>query len=70
MSTTLHEKLQPFLKDLIHCVLKDAPILHYKYKKYKEMPANPEYIPTVCQSVGMKFQAINKSNKESGLQDS
>jgi hypothetical protein len=44
----LHEKLQPFLKDLISRVLKDASIFHYKSKKYKEMRANPEYIPTVC----------------------
>jgi hypothetical protein len=43
----LHEKLQPFLKDLIGRVLKDASAFHYKSKKYKEMHANPEYIPAI-----------------------
>jgi hypothetical protein len=29
------------------------------------MRANPEYIPTVCQSVGMRLQAIDKVTKRS-----
>jgi hypothetical protein len=44
----LHEKLQPFLKDLIGCILKDASTFHYKSEKYKEMRVDPEYIPTIC----------------------
>jgi hypothetical protein len=41
----LHVKLQPFLKDLIGCILKDASAFHYKSEQYKEMHANPEYVP-------------------------
>ncbi len=63
---TLHEKLQPFLKDLIGCVLKDASAFHYKSKKYNEMHAEPEYIPTVYQSVGMRLQAIDEVTKSLG----
>ncbi len=61
-----HEKLQPFLKDHIGCVLKDASAFHYKSKKYKEMRADPEYIPTICRSVGMKLQAIDEVTKSLG----
>ncbi len=64
--TMLHEKLQPFLKDLIGCVLKDASIFHYKSKKYNEMRADPEYDPSVCRSVGMKLQAIDEVTKSPG----
>jgi hypothetical protein len=63
---TLHEKLQPFLKDLIGHVLKDASIFHYNSKKYKEMRADPEYVPTVCRSVGMKLQAMDEVTKSPG----
>jgi hypothetical protein len=60
---TLHEKLQPFLKDLIGRGLKDASAFHYKSEKYKEMRANPEYVPAICQSVGMKLQVIDEVTK-------
>ncbi len=62
----LHKKLQPFLKDLIGRVLKDASAFHYKSEKYKEMRANPEYVPTICQSVGMRLQAIDEVTKSPG----
>jgi hypothetical protein len=62
----LHEKLQPFLKYLIGCILKDASSFHYKGEMYKEMHANPEYFPTICQSVGMRFQAIDEVTKSLG----
>jgi hypothetical protein len=63
---TLHEKLQPFLKDLIGCLLKDASAFHYKSEKDKEMHADPEYVPTVCGSVGMRLQAIDEVLKSPG----
>ncbi len=63
---TLHEKLQPFLKDLIGRILKDVSAFHYKSKKYNEMHAEPEYIPTVCRSVGMRLQAIDEVTKSLG----
>ena len=62
----LHEKLQPFLKDLIGRVLKDTSAFHYKSKKYKEMRSDPEYVPAICQSVGMKLQAIDEVTKSPG----
>jgi hypothetical protein len=62
----LHEKLQPFLKDLIGHVLKNSSAFHYKSKKYREMHANPEYVPTACQSVGMRLQAIDDVTKSLG----
>jgi hypothetical protein len=63
---TLHEKLQPFLKDLFGRVLKDASAFHYKSKKYKEMCADPEYIPTVYRSVRMRLQVIDEVTKSPG----
>jgi hypothetical protein len=63
---TLHVKLQPFLKDHIGCVLKDASTFHYKSEKYKEMCANPEYVPAICQSVVMKLQALDEVTKSPG----
>ncbi len=63
---TLHEKLQTFLKDLISRVLKDVSTFYYKSEKCKEMCANPEYIPTVCQSVGMRLQVIDEVTKSPG----
>jgi hypothetical protein len=39
-----HVKLQPFLKDLIGHILKDASAFHYKSEKYKEMRAE---VPTL-----------------------
>jgi hypothetical protein len=62
----LHVKLQPFLKNLIGCVLKDASAFHYKSEKYKEMCANPEYVPTICHSVGMKLQVLDEVTKSPG----
>ncbi len=62
----LHVKLQPFLKDFIGCILKDASVFHYKSEKYKEMRANPEYVPTICQSVRMKLQALDEATKSLG----
>jgi hypothetical protein len=63
---TLHEKLQPFLKDLIGHVLKDASAFHHKSEKYTEMRANPEYVPTICQIVGIKLQALDEVTKSPG----
>ncbi len=56
---TLHKKLQPFLNDLIQQVLMDALVSHFKSEKQKEMIATPEYVPTCCQNVGMKLQAVS-----------
>ncbi len=62
----LHVKLQPFLKDLIGHVLKDASAFHHKSEKYTEMRANPEYVPTICQIVGIKLQALDEVTKSPG----
>ncbi len=62
----LQVKLQPFPKDLIGHVLKDASAFHYKSEKYKEMHANPEYVPAICQPVGMKLQALDEITKNPG----
>jgi hypothetical protein len=62
----LHQKLQPFLKDLIQCGLKDASAFHYKSEKLQEMRANPEYVPAICGTVGMKLQAVSEVTKSRG----
>jgi hypothetical protein len=59
-TATLHKKLQPFLNDLIRCILKDALAFHYKSEKLQEMRANPEYVPAICRTMGMKLQACLK----------
>jgi hypothetical protein len=64
---TLHNKLQPFLTDLIRQVLKDASIFHYKNEKLKEIVANPEYVPAICRTVGMKLQAVSEVTKSTGF---
>jgi hypothetical protein len=64
---TLHKKLQPFLLDLIRQVLKDASTFHHKHEKLQEMHANPNYVPTVCRTVGMKFQAVSEVSKSTGF---
>jgi hypothetical protein len=64
---TLHKKLQPFLHDLIQQVLKDASTFHHKHEKLQEMRANPDYIPAVCRTVGMKLQAVSEVSKSTGL---
>jgi hypothetical protein len=64
---TLHNKLQPFLRDLIRQVLKDASTFHHKYEKLQEMRANPDYVPAVCCTVGMKLQAVSEVSKSTGF---
>jgi hypothetical protein len=63
----LHAKLQPFLTNLIGQVLKDASAYHYKSEKLKEMVTTPAYIPTICQTVGMKLQAVSEVTKSTGF---
>jgi hypothetical protein len=65
-TATLHQKLQPFLNDLIQCVLKDASAFHYKSEKLQETHANPEYVPAICRTVGMKLQAVSEVTKSAG----
>ena len=65
---TLHKKLQPFLTDLIRQVLKDASVSHFKSEKLKEMNATSEYISAICQTVGMKLQAVSEVTKSLGFQ--
>ncbi len=64
---TLHDKLQPFVKDLIGCVLTDASKFYYKNKKFNKMRANPAYIPTNCRNVGMVLQALAEVQKSTGF---
>jgi hypothetical protein len=63
----LHKKLQPFLLDLIGQVLKDASTFHHKHEKLQEMRTNPNYIPAVCRTVGMKLQAVSEVSKSTGF---
>ena len=63
---TLHKKLQPFLKDLIRQVLKDASVSHSKSEKLKEMLDTSDYVPAICRTVGMKLQAVSEVTKSSG----
>jgi hypothetical protein len=65
-TATLHQKLQPFLNDLIRCILKDASAFHYKSEKLQEMRANPENVPAICRTVGMKLQAVSEVTKSAG----
>ena len=65
---TLHEKLQPFLTDLIRQVLKDASVSHFKSEKLKEINATSEYVPAICRTVGMKLQAVSEVTKSLGFQ--
>ncbi len=44
-TVTLHQKLQPFLNDLIRCILKNASAFHYKSGKLQEMCTNPSTSP-------------------------
>ncbi len=62
----LHIKLQPFFNNLIGCFLKDVSAFHYRNKKYKGMCVDPEYVPVVCQSVGMKLHALDEVTKSPG----
>jgi hypothetical protein len=62
----LHQKLQPFLNDLIRCILKNASAFHYKSEKLQEMCANLEYVPAICRTVGMKLQAVSEVTKSAG----
>jgi hypothetical protein len=64
---TLHKKLQLFLTNLIQQVLKDALAYHYKSEKLKEMVTTPKYVPTICQTVGMKLQAVSEITKSVGF---
>jgi hypothetical protein len=64
---TLHKKLQPFLHDVIRQVLKDASTFHHKHEKLQEMCANPDYVPAVCRTVGMKLQAVSEVSKSTGF---
>ena len=63
----LHKKLQPFLLDLIRQVLKDAPTIHHKREKLQEMRANPDNLPAVCRTFGMKPQAVSEVSKSPGF---
>jgi hypothetical protein len=63
----LHTKLQPFVKDLIGCVLTDASEFHYKNKKFNEMRADAAYTPTNCRNVGMVLQALAEVQKSTGF---
>ena len=63
---TLHKKLQPFLTNLIQQVLKDASFSLSKSEKLKEILATSEYVPTICQTVGMKLQAVSEVTKSLG----
>ncbi len=62
----LHQKLQLFHNNLIRCILKDALAFHYKSEKLHEMCANPEYVPVICRTVGMKLQAVSEVTKSAG----
>jgi hypothetical protein len=64
---TLHRKLQPFLLDLIRQVLKDASTFHHKHEKLQEMCTNPDYVPAVCRTIGMKLQAMSEVSKSTGF---
>ena len=64
---TLHNKLQTFLQDLIRPVLTDALLSQYKSEKLKEFNANSEYVPTCCQSVGLKLQVLSEVAESSGF---
>jgi hypothetical protein len=64
---TLHKKLQPFLLDLIRQVLKDASTFYHKHEELQEMRANPDYVPAVCRTVGMKLQAVSEVSKSTGF---
>ena len=64
---TLHKKLQPFLTDLIRQVLTDASHSHFRSEKLKEMDATSEHVPTCCQSVGLKLQALSEVAKSLGF---
>jgi hypothetical protein len=63
---TLHNKLQHFLNDLIRQVLTDASASHFKSEKLKEMLDTLDYVPVICQTVGMKLQAVSEVTKSSG----
>ena len=63
---TLHKKLQPFLKDLIRQVLTDTSFSHSKSEKFKEMLDTSDYVPAICQTIGMKLQAVSEVTKSSG----
>jgi hypothetical protein len=63
----LHMKLQPFLTYLIWQILMDASAYRYKSEKLKEMIATPKYIPTICQTMGMKLQAVSEDTKSTGI---
>jgi hypothetical protein len=65
-TVTLHQKLQPFLNNLIRRILKDALAFHYKSEKLQEMRANPKYIPAICRTMGMKLQAVSEVTKSVG----
>ena len=64
---TLHKKLQPFLTDLIRQVIVDASHSHFRSEKFKEMNATPEYVPTICRTVGLKLQAVSEVTESSGF---
>jgi hypothetical protein len=63
----LHKKLQPFLLDLIRQVLKEVLTFHHKHEKLQEMRANPNYVPAVCCTIGMKLQAVSEVSKSTGF---
>jgi hypothetical protein len=63
----LQKKLQPFLLNLIQQVLKDTSTFHHKHEKLQEMGANPDYVPAVCRTVGMKLQAVSEVSKSPGF---
>jgi hypothetical protein len=65
-TTTLHQKLHPFLNNVIRRILKDASAFHYMSEKLQEMRANPEYVPAICRTVGMKLQAVSEVTKSAG----
>jgi hypothetical protein len=64
---TLHKKLQPFLTNLIQQVFKDVSVSHFKSEKLKEINATSEYVPAVCQTVGMTLQAVSEFTKSLGF---
>ncbi len=67
-TATLHQKLQPFLNNLIQRVLKDTSAFHYKSEKLQEMHANPECVPAIYRTVGVKLQlqAVSEVTKSAG----
>jgi hypothetical protein len=57
---TLHEALQPFLKDLTETCLIRFAAYYYKNVKHEEMLLDANYVPTSCKKFGLTLQAMDE----------